>query len=120
MLKRLSFSLLVVGIAGCQVGGIPSNAEWVNIKTPGADRHADRIECHGEAIKAFPATAKTVGGSGVQSSCTGAGYTTSCTSTGGTIVMDADSVKREGTERSCMRARGWRPMVNGVDADPDK
>ena len=120
MRKRLWLSLLLAGVAGCQSGGIPSNAEWVNIKTPAADRHADRVECQREAIKAYPATAKAVGGAGVQSSCTGAGYTTSCTSTGGTIVLDTDSVKRESVERKCMRARGWRPMVNGVDADPDK
>ena len=120
MPKSLWLSLLLVGLAGCQTGGIPSNAEWVNVKNPGVDRRADRAECHSEAIKAYPTTAKTVGGSGAQSSCTGSGYTTSCTSSGGTIVMDADSVKRESAERKCMRARGWRPMVNGVDVDPDK
>ena len=114
-------TVVAVGLAGCQTTPvIPANAEWVNAKNPNADRQRDRNECEREAVKEFPASVSSSGGADTQGSCTGVGYTTACTSSAGMIKVDSNSGRRDVASRKCMRERGWRPMVNGVDVDPDK
>jgi hypothetical protein len=112
--------LVAATLTGCQTGGIPSNAQWVNVKNTNADRKHDNDACDRDATQAFPASVKTGGGADMQSSCTGAGYTTACTSSAATMQVDSNSERRASFSRRCMREKGWRPMVNGVDADPDK
>ncbi len=111
---------VMLALAGCQSGGIPSNAQWVNIKDANADHKRDGDACEREAVQAIPASVKSTGGSEMQSSCTGAGYTTACTSSAGMVHVDQNTGQRVAYAHTCMRTKGWRPMVNGVDVDPDK
>jgi|GEM_PF-4585459 len=109
-----------VCLSGCQSSGIPSNAEWVNIRDASADRKHDNDACEREAVEAVPASVKATGGSEMQSSCNGVGYTTACSTSAGMVHVDQNTGQRVAYAHKCMREKGWRPMVNGVDVDPNK
>jgi len=120
MRTLLLTTLIAATLTGCQTSGIPSNAQWVNVTDTHADRKHDSDACDREAVQAVPASIKSSGGADMQSSCNGVGYTTSCTSSGGMVQVDSNSGRRAAFSRQCMRTKGWRPMVNGVEVDPDK